>query len=174
MIGIIILEIAIVIALIAAVYFSIKSGQKNILRKFIIITVGVLLFEIMSEPMWNNTGFQAWAYIYGDITWVLTLGWVALIMLAMLLVDHAFAAMPEKRKFWLYLLVVEAITIPLEAILLTSGIRSYAPVLTQTMSGKLVPFTAMPIEAIFAIPLFVGLIICFYKYVNHIADNHNQ
>ena len=164
------LEIFIILFTIGLYFFMKKRGHKNVLRKLIILFVGVLLFEIMSEPMWLNLGFDSWAYVYKDITWIITLGWVGIFMSSILIVDHAFSHLPEKKRFWLYLLFSEAITVPLEMLLLETGIRKYAPVLMETMTGFTIPLTTVPLEAVYAIPLFTALILAFYKYVNHLFE----
>ena len=168
--GITIIEVMIVIYTISLWVYMKKNKYRDVTRKFIILFVGVLLFEIMSEPMWLNEGFDSWAYIYKDITWVITLGWVSIFMTSILIVDHAFRHLPEKSRFWLYLLFIEAITVPIEAGLVESGVRKYAPVLTATMSGLFIPYTSVPLEAVYAIPLFTSLILTFYKYINHLFD----
>ncbi len=165
-----ILEIGIIILIIGLIWFMKAKGYKNIFRKLIILFIGVLLFEIMSEPMWLNLGFHKWAYLYRDITWIITLGWVVIFMIAFMLVDYSFSHMKEIKRFWLYLFVVEAIVLPVETLLLQTGIREYASVLTSTMTGKVIPLTVVPIEAVYAIPLFASLIICFYKYINHLFE----
>jgi hypothetical protein len=168
--GVVLFEILILLFTLAVAVFMKVKGYKNILRKFVILFVSVLLFEIMSEPMWMNVGFQNWAYLWQDITWVITLGWVGIFMFSFLVVDYAFRGVPEKRKFWLYLLLLEVIVVPMESFLVISGIRAYAPILADTFSGYFIPFTVVPIEAIYAVPLFTTLIICFYKYVNYLFD----
>lgn len=168
--GILIFEFAIIVFTISLWGYMKKKDYKNVTRKFIILFVGVLLFELMSEPMWLNQGFSWWAYLYKDITWIITLGWVSIFMVSILLVDFAFTKLPEKKKFWIYLLFIQAITVPIEAGLVQSGIRNYAPFLKATMTGFNIPLTVVPLEAIYAIPLFTSLILTFYKYVNYLFD----
>ena len=168
--GLLIFEILIVGFAIALWAFMKVKRYKNVTRKFVILFIGVLLFEFMSFPMWENLGFQKWAYIFQDITWVITFGWVGIFMFTFLIVDYAFRKTPEKYKFWIYLLVLETIIVPIESGLIISGIRGYAPILAETFSGYLIPFTIVPIEAVYAIPLFTSLIIVFYKYVNYMMD----
>jgi len=168
--GLLIFEIFIVMFTIALWIFMKTKGYKNVTRKFIILFVSVLLFEFMSFPMWENSGFQKWAYIFQDITWIITLGWVGIFMFTFLIVDYAFRKTPEKYKFWIYLLVLEAIVVPIESGLIIFGIRGYAPILANTLSGYMIPLTVVPIEAIYAVPLFTALIICFYKYANYMVD----
>ena len=170
MIGILIFELFVIAFTIGLWIFMSKKGYKKVSRKFIVLFVGALLFEIMSEPMWINSKLSSWAFLYKDISWVLTLGWVSIIMFSILLVDYEFRKLPEKKRFWLYLLVIEAITVPLETVLFTVGIRGYAPELLARTSGFLIPFTTMPVEGVIVIPIFISLIITFYKYVNYLID----
>ena len=166
-----IFEFLIIVFSILLWYYMNKKGHRNVTRKFVILFIGVLLFEIISEPMWLNVGFDSWTYIYKDITWVMTLAWVCTFMLSILLVDYGYRNLPEKRRFWLYILVIETIYVPVEVGLIEGGVRSYAPILTKTMSGLYIPKTGVPIEAIYAIPMFTSLILAFYKYINHLFDS---
>lgn len=171
--NILFLEILIIVCTILLWWYMKKQGYKNVTRRMIILFIGVLLFELMSEPMWLNLGFHKWAYLYKDITWIITLGWVLIFMISMLLVDFSFPNLQEKKRFWLYLLFAETITVPLEMMLLETGIRKYAPILLDTMTGFTIPFTSVPMEAIYAIPIFSALIISFYKYINHLFEIKN-
>ena len=170
-VGVLIYEISIITTTILIWLFMTKRGYKNITRKFILLFLGVLLFEIISEPMWLNIGFDSWAYIYRDITWVLTLGWVNAFMLAILAVDYFFRETTEKKKFFLYLLFIAALVIPAEAMMISMGLRGYADFLLETMrSGLVIPVIYLPVEAIYAVPIFCSLILSFYKYVNYLFD----
>ena len=71
----------------------------------------------------------------------------------------------EKTKFWMYLLFVTIITVPIESILLKTGLRSYASDLTNTFSGFTIPLTQAPIEILLAVPIIATLVIAFYKYI---------
>ena len=168
--GVVIFEVLILLFTVLVATFMKIKGYKHVFRKFVILFVSVLLFEIMSEPMWMNLGFQNWAYLWQDITWIITVGWTGIFMFSFLVVDYIFIETSEKKKFWLYLLLLEVTVVPLEAFLVISGIRAYAPILANTFSGYFVPFTIVPIEAIYAIPIFTTLIICFYKYANYLFD----
>lgn len=169
--GILLYELSIIATTIVVWLFMTKNGYKNVSRKFIILFLGVLLFEIISEPMWLNTGFNAWAYIYKDITWVLTLGWVNVFMLAILGVDYFYGELSEKKKFFLYLLFIAALVIPAEAFMISFGVRGYAEFLLETMrSGVVIPVLYLPIESIYAVPIFCSLILSFYKYINYLFD----
>ena len=160
-----------IIAYVAGLWlFMRRRGYQNPTRKFIILFLGVLFFEMISEPMWLNSGFSSWAYVYRDITWVLTLAWVGIFMTSIVAVDYYFRRLSETKRFFLYLLVAEAFTIPFETFLIQSGFRGYAPVLLDLLTGLKIPFTTVPVEAVYAIPLFTALIFSFYKYVNKLFE----
>jgi len=170
MIGIFVFELSMIMLTVGLWFYMSKKGYKNVTKKFIILFLGVLLFEIMSEPMWRNFKLNSWAYLYRDVSWIITLGWVNIFLVSILLVDYFFEKFPEKKKFWLYLLFVTVITTPIEVILLQTGIRSYDAVLTETMSGIMIPLTQAPIEIILVIPMIAALIIPFYKFVNRLFE----
>lgn len=165
-----VLEVIVLVYFVGLLGFMFSKGHKSVIRKILILFVGVVLFELMSEPMWLNIGFHSWAYLYKDITWIVSIGWVNIFMTSFMLIDYFYGHLSDVKRFWLYLFLIEVFTVPLETFLLQTGIREYAPVLTVTMTGKMIPFTVVPIEAIYAIPLFAALIITFYKYVNHLFD----
>ena len=148
--------------------FMRQKQYKNVTRKFIILFFGVLFFEIISEPMWLNPGFDKWAYIYGDVTWIFTLGWLSVYMTSMILIDYFYGRLSAAKRFFMYILVAEAFIIPMETFLIQSGVRGYASVLLNNLSGILIPYTQMPLEALLAFPMFTALIITFYKYMNRV------
>ena len=169
-IGALTLEILIILVSIG-IFIYLKNYDSKAKKKFIILFLAVFLFEIMSEPMWINHLFNSWAYLYGNVSWIVTLGWVDIFFVSFIIVDklifkHKKAS--EKVKFWLYLLVVTIITVPIESLLLKYGFRSYSSALTDTFSGLLIPLTGVPIEVLIAVPMIAALIIPFYKYVNSV------
>lgn len=170
MIGIIIFELFVISYTLGLWYYMRNKGYKNITRKFAILAIGVLLFEFMTEPMFINTGYSSWAYLYKDITWVVTLGWVSIFMTSIISVDYHFHHLPEKKRFWLYLLFIEALTVPIESGLVQTGMRKFSTIVTAQLSGLYIPLTVVPLEGIFAIPVLASLILTFYKYINHLFD----
>ena len=163
MTGVLIFELAVIAITIGLWYYMEKSGYKRVWQKILILFVGVLLFEMMSEPMWRNFELHSWTYLYRNVSWIITLGWTNIFLVSMIVVDKFFKQRKESSKFWLYLLFVTIITTPIEVILLKIGIRGYDPVLTTTMSGINIPFTNAPIEILIAIPIIAALVIPFYK-----------
>lgn len=163
--SILLFELLVVLITIGILIYMKSSGQKQVMKKFGIMLIAVFLFYIMSEPMWINQGLSSWAYLYGNVSWVLAFGWASIFFLTFLIVDGGFKKMAERGKFWLYLIVATIITVPAESLLLKLGIRSYAPVLSETFSGLLIPLTHVPIEVLLAAPIITALVIPFYKYM---------
>jgi len=163
-------ELFVIVFALAVYIFMKKFGYRDATRKFFIIFIGVLLFEIISEPLWINSGFDAWAYIYRDITWVLTLGWTAVFLIAIMLTDYSFQKLPEKVKFFMYTAVISVLVLPFEIIMLNIGVRGYAPFLTERLSGLMVPLTQVPLEGLYASPIFIMLVLAFYKYMNYMIE----
>jgi len=154
------------IILAVLVFYLAKRKYSDINKKVLILFMGVFLFEIMAEPMWINKNLPSWTYIYGNVSWLLTIGWTAIFMLSFLIGDWLFKKMSEKKKFWIYLLIVTLITTPIEVFMIRSGIRSYDISLTQTFSGITIPLTNVPLEIMLAVPLIAALVIPFYKYLS--------
>jgi len=173
MVNILFFEIFVIALTILLYFFMKKAGYKNIERKFIILGIAVLLFEIISEPLWMNIGLHKWTYIYSDVSWIMTLGWILIIMVSFMIVDNSFGHLSGRKKFWYYLFFIQAFTVPIEIFLVHNGIRGYAPELLATTSGYLIPFTSVTLDMIYGVPLFTALIITFYKYVNYIFDQKN-
>jgi len=159
-----ILEIIIILIAIG-LYFGLKKlNYENLGKKFIILFIAVFLFELMSAPMWRNYNLNTWAYVFHDVSWIITLGWVNLFFITFIIVDKWKANSPEKNKFWWYLLILTIISVPIESFLLKLGIRGYSPILTGTFSGLTIPLTLVPIEIIPTVPIIGALVIGFYKY----------
>lgn len=143
--------------------------KKNLLRHFLIITIGVGIFELFTAPMWNNSHLGPWAYIYQDVSWVLNIGWSTLILSAIVLVDHFFIKFSQKIRFLIYLLFLIPIIFLFESFVVSIDIRSYAPEVLNTIAG--IKLFSIPIEALYYIPVFIGLIIGFYKYWSFKIEN---
>lgn len=169
-----IFEILSIFAFFALYSYMKYKKYKNVEQRLFILFIGILMFEILSVPMWHNIGFESWTYIYREVTLTLTLGWLSIFMASMLIIDHFFHKETEKRRYFYYLLLIEAIYVPLEIFLLTINMRGYSKELIATMTGFYIPFTTIPIEVVWAIPLFAALVITFYKYINCLVEHDGR
>jgi hypothetical protein len=158
-----------VVAVFAGTLFVLPKIKDRIWLRFTVMAVGVLIFELFTAPMWNNHKMGKWAYLYHDISWVLTIGWTSLILSVVLLVDKLLPTVKEWQRFLLYLGILTVAIIPLEMLVVNIGIRSYSPEVQKAISGLFI--LGVPIEILYYIPVFTGLIISFYKYWNFAIDD---
>ncbi|MEM9539797.1 MAG: hypothetical protein AAGA60_09825 [Cyanobacteria bacterium P01_E01_bin.42] len=167
-IPIIVFEIAIVVGTGIAIFFLSKIKDK-IVSRFLILAIGVLIFELFTAPMWHNYRLGGWAYLYLDVSWILTIGWTSLILTVTLLVDRLLAEWKAGQRFLTYLGILTVSVTVLEAIVVNLGIRSYAPEVLADMTGIFV-FGVPIIEVFYYTPVFTGLVISFYKYWEFALD----
>ena len=154
-------ELFIVIGTLAAVYILSKY-ERRILWRYFTVVAGVLIFELFTAPMWDNFNLGRWAYLYQDVSWILTLGWATLILSTVILVDRFFPASSALKRFALYLLVLMVVVFFAEITIVGLGIRGYAPEVLETIVG--IYIAGVPIEALYYVPVFTALVIGFYKY----------
>lgn len=155
---------------VAAAAFILPKIKDKVLLRFLAMALGVLLFELFTSPMWNNYRMGWWAYIYHDVSWILTIGWTALILSVVLLTDKFLSGWHEGKKFLTYLVILTAIIVPIEMVVTNVGLRSYAPEVLQAVSGKLL--LGVPIEIFYYTPVFTALVIAFYKYWSFAIDDN--
>jgi len=134
-----------------------------LLKRFGLIAVGILIFELFTQPLWNNHFMSAWAYLYVDVSWILTLGWTLIIFGAWVFVDECLKPFKEVVQFFYTLLIAAIGGLIGEALVLALGIRTYAPEVQEVISG-FTPLLNLPLESFFYIPLFMALVLSFVKY----------
>lgn len=138
--------------------------RPRIVVHYLIMAIGVLVFEVFTAPMWDNFKLGEWAYIYKDVSWVLTLGWSSLILGTIFAVDRVMGARPDWQRFVGYLVVLTVLTGVLEAVVVNLGIRSYAPEVMEVAAGSYVLGGLLSLHLLYYVPVFMSLVICFYKY----------
>lgn len=161
-------EVFIIIGTAVALWLLSKLTDK-VWQRYLIVALGVFIFEFFTSPMWNNYKLGQWAYVYQDVSWILTLGWSTLILLVVTLVDKYFAARREWQRFILYLIGLTVIVLFTEAIVVNLGIRSYAPEVRAVLWGPTI--FNVPIEVFYYVPVFMALVISFYKYWTLVLDD---
>lgn len=157
-----------VIAAVASFFFVFGRHTPRLWMKFLVMAGGVLVFEVFTAPMWTNHKMGAWAYVYRDVSWILTIGWSALILTVVLAVDRWLSAWSEARKFGVYLAILVVCVVIAETIVVKLGIRGYAPEILERV--HLIAALGIPWEMAYYVPVFCGLVIAFYKYWNLLID----
>jgi hypothetical protein len=87
---IVVFELFVVLAA-AGLLLLLRQREKHLLLRFAVTALGIFIFEFFTSPMWSNYKMGPWAYVYQDVSWILTLGWTALIFGTVVLVDRRFA-----------------------------------------------------------------------------------
>ena len=141
----------------------------KLLLRFLITAIGVLAFELFTGPMWVNERLGRWAYIYHDVSWILTIGWTTLILSVVFLVDHYLSRWNEAKRFATYLGALLVLVIIAEIAVVGLGIRGYAPEVWQAVSG--ITMMGVPLEILYYVPVFTALVITFYKYWSFVIDD---
>ena len=155
----------------SAVALTILSRFKDrIFRRFWIMVIGVLIFEVFTAPMWNNFQMGIWAYWYRDVSWILTFGWSTMILSTVLVIDLLLPGVKEWQRFLSYLAVLTVLVVIFERIVVDLGIRSYSPEVMEVVQGSYVPFLDVPYHIFYYVPVFMALVIGFYKYWSIVID----
>jgi hypothetical protein len=154
---------------VAAAFLILPKFKDQIGRRFLIVSVGVLIFEVFTAPMWHNYKMGWWAYVYRDVSWILTIGWSALILSTVVFVDRFLSKRKEWQRFAVYLAILTGLVSVLEIIVVNIGIRSYAPEVLNAVAGVFV--FNVPIELLYYTPVFTSLVIAFYKYWSFSIDH---
>ncbi|MFH2021310.1 MAG: hypothetical protein ABIJ34_07895 [archaeon] len=160
--NLIIFEI-IVVVLSGGLLLALKKKNKEVVKRFFLLSIGILIFEMFTSPLWHNVGLDPWAYLYMDVSWILTIGWASILLFSMTFVDYVSKA-KEKVKFFYYLCIASFLGLVAEAWVILLGIRSYSPEVNAILIGKYIPLTGVPVEAIYYIPVFMALVIGFARY----------
>lgn len=166
---IIIFEIFILLGVGLATFFLSKIKTK-IIPRFLILALGVLIFELFTSPMWLNERLGVWAYLYHDVSWILTIGWTGLILTVVTVTDQLLAPWKEWQRFPVYLGVLIILVTLLEILVVNLEIRSYAPEVLATLSGVFVAGVPL-LDVFYYTPVFTGLVISFYKYWGFVLDD---
>jgi hypothetical protein len=119
--------------------------------------------------MWVNQHLGRWAYLYHDLSWILTLGWTAMILGVVVLVDRWFSHWNEPKRFAAYLGILLVLVTFAEMLVVGIGIREYAPEVLATISG--ISMLGVPVEILYYVPVFTALVIAFYKYWSFVIDD---
>lgn len=158
-----------VLAVVGLGLWFLSRIQTQIFSRFLIMAVGVLIFELFTAPMWHNERMGVWAYIYQDVSWILTVGWSILFLGVVEIVDKLLPGWREWRRFALYLVVLTLVVLPLEIWVVGIGIRSYSPEVLAALSGQRI--AGVPLEFLYYVPVFSGLVIGFYKYWSFVLED---
>lgn len=144
--------------------------DKKALSKFGTLLIGVFIFEFFTSPMWNNFHMGSWAYVYRDVSWILTVGWAVMIFFIVTVVDRLIPKVKEWRRFLIYLLLLTSVATLFESLLVGIEVRSYSPEVLGVVGRYFIPYLGIPWHVFYYMPVFLSLIIGFYKYFGFAID----
>lgn len=166
---IIFFEAFIIVGVALSLLFLLKI-EKRILARFFIVSMGIFIFEFFTHPLWWNYKMGNWAYVYRDVSWLLTIGWAALILVPTIVIDKYLKGLKEWKKFLITLISITLLGLIGETAVVNLGIRSYSPEAQEVIAGLYIPFLNIPWAAFYYIPVFMALIVSFYKYWSLVID----
>jgi hypothetical protein len=161
--GIFIFEVAIVVAAFLA-YRFLSARFERVGRHMALIAIGVFALEFFTAPMWDNRNLGFWAYIYRDVSWILTLAWTTMIALTVYVVDTVIGVRTAWRRFALSIVLLTPATLLFESVTVALGIRAYAPETLAAAGSLRIPILEIPAAGLFYVPVFMALVLSFYRH----------
>lgn len=133
------------------------------LWRFFALVFGVFCFEWLTGAIWNISWLGSYAYIYGDISWVMTLAWSS-ILFGIKFMHDTLVKNKNLLKEFLYIVLWGSILLGLLIIILKDAwIFSYSKTMQETLSTAPMIF-GRPLESLLYIPTFIFTVYSFYKY----------
>jgi len=158
-----------VVAASAAGLALLSRRVEHLGRRFGVMALGVLIFELFTAPMWHNAHLGRWAYLYRDVSWVLTLGWSVLFLMVVELGDRLLPGWRAWRRFLFDVVLLTVLVVPLEWLVVRLGIRSYAPEVRAAAVGGWID--GVPVAVLYYVPVFTALVLGFYRYWCLVIDD---
>jgi hypothetical protein len=160
---------AAVLAATAAGLWAVSRVRDRVGLRFAVMALGVLIFQLFTAPMWNNDHLGPWAYLYRDVSWVLTLAWSTLFLVVVELGDRLWPRWRAWKRFLLNLVVITLVSLPVELLLVRLGVRSYAPEVLEAVGDW--RLGGVPLEFLYYVPVFAALVLGFYRYWGFVLDD---
>ena len=158
-----IFEISILI-LVSVFLLILNKLDARVFRRFGFAFIGVLLFQYFTQALWLNVNLEPWAYLYLDVSWILTVGWAGILVVCMGVIELYFPKLSEGKKYLLSVISIGIVGFFAEWVVVGLGIRAYPPAVMEGLSGILLGYGKVPIEALYYIPVFMALMVAFVRY----------
>lgn len=143
-------------------------------RRFFFAFVAVYLFQYFTQALWLNQNLEPWAYLYLDVSWILTVGWAGIIVTSMKLIDLYFPRLPEGVRYIFQVIIIGLIGFLAEWVVVGLGIRHYPSAVREIFSGVMLGYGKVPIEALYYIPVFMALMVAFVRYWEIAMDSRKR
>lgn len=153
-----------VIALTVVLLLFLHSRSKDSLKIYLITAIGVLLFEYYTQALWFNQNLETWAYLYLDVSWIMTLLWTNVILFSIYVVDTLKPKYSEVKKFFSSIGLITVFVLIIEWILIRTDIRGYPPVILELYESLPRLFGIIPLKEVIYVVAFMSLVVAFTKY----------
>ncbi len=153
-----------IISLVALFLLILYKLNNKVLRRFGLAFVAVLLFEYFTQALWLNHNLEPWSYLYLDINWILTIGWAGIITVCMELINLYLPNLTERFRYVISVIFIGIIGFFAEWVVVGLEIRFYPEAVKQSLSGIMLGYGKVPIEALYYIPVFMALMVSFVRY----------
>jgi hypothetical protein len=160
---ILLFEIGVVAAFVLT-YRFLSARVENAGKHLALAATGMFLIEFFTGPMWHNQHLGFWAYVYSDVSWVLTLAWAFLITLSVYFVENVLHVRAALWRWIGFLLVITPVTLASDAVVVALGIRSYAPETLAAAGPETIPILGVPLAGLYYVPVVMTLVWSFYKH----------
>lgn len=159
---IVLFEIGVVVAGVVTWWFLSRRVERAG-RHLALIAVGMFLVEFFTGPMWITEHLGFWAYVYSDVSWILTIGWVVLISMSIYVVERVLRVEGALRRYLLFLVLITPAAILYESLGKAVGVRSYAPETIEAAGPETIPILDVPAAGLYYVPVVMTLVWTFYK-----------
>mgnify|MGYP001592468473 CR=1 FL=1 len=158
-----IFEILILLITLALLLF-LQSKNKNSWKVFLITAIGVLLFEYYTQALWFNQNLERWAYLYLDVSWIMTLLWTDVILFSIFVVERMKPKVSEVKKFFMSIGIITIFVLAIEWVLIRTGIRGYPKVILDLYESLPRLFGIVPLKELIYVIAFMSLVVAFTRY----------
>lgn len=160
---ILVFEIAVIVGAVLT-YRFLATRVERVGRHLLLIAIGMFLIEFFTGPMWRNHRLGFWAYVYSDVSWILTVGWTVLIALSIYLVEMVIKVRTALLRYLGFVLVMTPVTIVYDSLVRLIGIRTYAPETIAAAGPSMIPVLDVPVAGLYYVPVAMTLVWSFYKH----------
>lgn len=160
---ILLFELGVIVAGILT-YRFLAARIQHVGAHLVLIASGMFLIEFFTGPMWTNQHLGVWAYVYSDVSWILTIGWTVLISLSIYVVERVLGAREPWKRYVLFLVVITPVTIVCDGLVRALGIRESSPETIAAAGPDMFPVIDVPLAGLYYVPVVMTLVYAFYKH----------
>jgi len=154
----------IVIVVTVALLLYLHSRNKDSWKVYLITAIGVLLFEYYTQALWFNQNLERWAYLYLDVSWIMTLMWTDVILFSIFFVESLKPKFSEVKKFFMSIGIITLFVLVIEWILIRTNIRGYPEIILELYESLPRLFGIVPLKELIYVFAFMSLVVAFTRY----------